>query len=140
MELLWFVLTGYGLTQLLVYGSIFERARKFIRSKSDFLGELVHCPMCTGFWVGVLLFGLNPFTELFSFELNVVNLLICGWLGSGTSYLMNMVFSDKGISFFHNHNDPAVSSQGCEECGPYNRMSLEEVAGMYEYDGGNGHE
>jgi len=137
MELLWFALTGYGLTQLIVYGSIFEKARAFIKTKSDFLGELVHCPMCTGFWVGVLLFGLNPFTELFTFELNLVNSLICGWLGSGTSYLMNMVFTDKGVNFFHNHTD-AAQQQGCPDCGPYRRAGLEEIAGVYEHNGGKG--
>lgn len=139
MELLWFALTGYGLTQLLVYGTIFDKPRNFIKSKSDFFGELVSCPMCMGFWVGALLFCLNPFTELFTFELNLVNFLICGWLGSGASYVMNMVFGDKGINFFHNHNDPVQSNAGeCEECksDPYATMSVDELAKFYEYDGG----
>lgn len=139
MGLLWFVLTGYGLTQLIVYGSIFEKSRSYIKSKSSFLGELVHCPMCTGFWVGVLLFGLNPFTELFNFELNLINSLICGWLGSGTSYLMNMIFTDKGINIFHNHGE--APEQGCQSCGePYNRMGLEEMVNAYEHNGGRGDE
>lgn len=147
MDLLWFILTGYGLTQLLVYSSIFKRPRNFIKEKSDFLGELVHCPMCTGFWVGAFLFCINPFTELFNFEINFVNFFVCGWLGSGTSYIMNMVFSDKGMNFFHNHNDPAPAEQqrGCENCGPYHQMNLHDM-GYYvprdhNYnDGGNGDE
>ena len=85
------------------------------------------------------IFGLNPFTELFNFELNLVNSLICGWLGSGTSYLMNMVFTDKGVNFFHNHTD-AAQQQSCPDCGPYRRMGLEEIAGAYEHDGGKGNE
>ena len=134
MELLWFTLAGYGLTQILVYSSLFEKPRTFIKSKSDFLGELVSCPMCTGFWVGALLFCLNPFTELFSFELNAVNFLICGWLGSGSSYVMNMVFGDKGMNFSHNHNEPE-QHQKCEHCDsdPYHRMSFDEMGGMFEY-------
>lgn len=142
MELLWFVLTGYGLTQLLVYGSIFNKPRNFIKSRSDFFGELVSCPMCMGFWVGVFLFGLNPFTELFNFELNLVNLLICGWLGSGSSYVMNMVFTDKGVGFFHNHNDPVSDTQGCESCKqtPYGQMNLDEVQDFYYNNGGYGNE
>tara|TARA_Y100001938_G_scaffold144688_1_gene219778 strand:+ start:423 stop:872 length:450 start_codon:yes stop_codon:yes gene_type:complete len=149
MELLWFVLTGYGLTQLLVYGSIFKKQREFIKSKSEFLGELVHCPMCTGFWVGSFLLCINPFTELFNFDVNLVNFLICGWLGSGTSYIMNMVFSDKGMNFFHNHNDPPMPQQGdgkgCQNCGPYNQVNLNEM-GYYVpedhnyYNGGKGDE
>lgn len=141
MSLLWFVLTGYGLTQLLVYGSIFNKPRDWIKSKSDFFGELVSCPMCTGFWVGALLFCLNPFTELFSFELNVVNLLVCGWLGSGTSYLMNMIFGDKGINIFHSHGE-SEASKGCEDCegNPYHHSSFDEMAEMYEYEGGDDYE
>jgi len=53
--------------------------------------------MCMGFWVGVFLCGLNPFTELFIFELNIVNLFICGCISSGTSYILNMIFGDSGI-------------------------------------------
>jgi hypothetical protein len=141
MDLLWFTLAGYGLTQLLVYGSIFKRPRNYIKEKSEFFGELVTCPMCMGFWTGVLLFCLNPFTELFTFELNGVNLLLCGWVGSGASYVMNMIFGDKGINFFHNHNDPTPSEarQGeCLECkeDPYTRMNLDDMSDMYEYYGG----
>jgi hypothetical protein len=40
-------------------------------------------------------------TELFTFELSIVNLLICGWVSSGTSYILNMVFSDCGIKINH---------------------------------------
>ena len=50
-----------------------------------------------GFWVGVFLFGLNGFTELFTFEYKYANLLILGSLSSGTSYIFNMVFGDEGI-------------------------------------------
>lgn len=93
MQLLWFVLAAYGLTQILVYGSIFKSFRDFTLNYT----KLLSCPMCTGFWVGVILFFLNPFTELFTFELNLANFLICGWLSSGTSYILCMVFDDDGI-------------------------------------------
>lgn len=93
MDLVYFILAAYGLTQILVYGSIFNS----IRPKEGKLGELFHCPMCMGFWVGMFLFGLNGFTELFTFEYSYVNLLILGSLSSGTSYIFNMVFGDEGI-------------------------------------------
>ena len=97
MELLYFILTSYGLTQILVYGSIFEKQREYILERSEWFGKLVHCPMCTGFWVGVFLFGINEFTELFTFDYNIANLLILGWLASGTSYIISMIFDDSGI-------------------------------------------
>ena len=97
MDLLYFILASWGMTQIIVYGSIFESLREWIAERSFWLGTLIHCPMCTGFWAGVFLFGINGCTELFTYEYNLINLLILGWLSSGTSYILNMVFSDKGI-------------------------------------------
>jgi len=57
--------------------------------------------MCIGFWVGVFLCGINPFTELFTYELTVINFLICGWISSGTSYILNMIFGDCGFNIHH---------------------------------------
>ena len=51
---------------------IYLQKREFISSKSDWLCELLHCPMCIGFWVGVFLCGINKFTELFNFDCNFV--------------------------------------------------------------------
>ena len=93
MDLIYFILSAYGLTQAIIYGTIF----KSIRPTQGKLGELFRCPMCMGFWVGTFLFGINEFTELFTFEYNVANLFILGWLSSGTSYILNMVFGDNGI-------------------------------------------
>ena len=55
MSLIYFVLAAYGLTQILVYGSIFNK----VRPTTGWFGDLFSCPMCVGFWVGVLLFGIN---------------------------------------------------------------------------------
>ena len=87
------MLTAYGLTQILVYGKIFDS----IRPTEGKLGELFHCPMCIGWWAGVLLFGINGCTELFTFEYSIANLFILGWLSSGTSYILNILFCDDGI-------------------------------------------
>ena len=98
MHLFWFILTAYGLTQVLVYGSIFNK----IRQTKGFLGELFHCPMCLGFWVGVFLYGISFYTELFTFELNWANPIILGSLSSGTSYALSMLFGDEGINVKRN--------------------------------------
>ncbi len=42
---------------------------------------------------------LNPFTELFTFEVSLINALVLGWLSSGTSYVLNMIFGDSGIKY-----------------------------------------
>jgi|TARA_R100000008_G_scaffold76542_2_gene56478 hypothetical protein len=99
MELLYFVLAAHGLTQILVYGSIFDK----VRPTDGWIGKLLSCPMCTGFWVGVLLFGINGYTELFTYEYNLANLLILGWLSSGTSYILSVMFCDNGIQIGANN-------------------------------------
>ena len=101
-QLLSFVLCAYGLTQILVYGTIFNS----IRPQKGRLGELFECPMCMGFWVGVFLCGINGFTELFTFDYSLANFLICGWLSSGTSYIFNVLFCDNGFQIGVHNGQP----------------------------------
>ena len=95
MELVYFILCAYGLTQILAYGSIFNK----IRPENHFF----HCPMCIGFWVGVFLVGINRYTELFTFNNNIVNYFLLGCLSSGTSYVFCMIFGDNGVKYEHTH-------------------------------------
>jgi len=46
---------AYGMTTILVYGSIFEGTRAWIVRNSKFFGELIGCPLCTSTWVGFFL-------------------------------------------------------------------------------------
>ena len=101
MDLLAFILTAYGLTQILVYGAIFNR----FRPAKGPLGKLFGCPMCVGFHVGWFLMLLSPFTELFNFDVTVTNFFILGWLSSGTSYVFNMIFGDNGVKHEHKYLD-----------------------------------
>jgi hypothetical protein len=70
MELIIFwIIAGYGMTSILVWGSIFERTRTFIKKHSKFFGDLISCTLCTGTWVGffmsIVLGGLiNTYIEL----------------------------------------------------------------------------
>ena len=89
MDLVYFILCAFGLTNILVYGSIFHK----IRPKQQFF----HCPMCIGFWVGVFLLVTNQFTELFMFEHTLYNAFVLGCLSSGTSYMLSMMGGDKGV-------------------------------------------
>ena len=89
LSLVYYILCAYGLTFILVYGSIFDK----IRPKYKFF----HCPMCVGFWVGVFLWSVNGFTELFTFDYNCVNALLLGCLSAGTSYALSMLIDDYGL-------------------------------------------
>ena len=97
MELLYFILCAYGLTQILAYGSVFDK----IRPKHHFF----HCPMCMGFWVGTFLVGINSYTELFTFDNNIINYFLLGCLSSGTSYVLCTLFGDNGVKHEHRYLD-----------------------------------
>jgi len=57
--------------------------------------------MCIGFWVGVFLLLLNPFTELFTFDISLINGALLGAISSGTSYALCMLVSDGGFQIEH---------------------------------------
>ena len=86
MNLVIWAMVAYGMTTILVYGSIFSGLRNFIHDwgKSNFplngvgkfLSELIQCPLCTSTWVGFFLsiayfspnveiIGLNKFLSVF---------------------------------------------------------------------------
>ena len=96
MSLLYFILASYGVTSILVYGKIFDQ----IRPSHHFF----HCPTCVGFWVGVFLMLLNPYTELFTYTISVTNALLLGGISSGVSYVLSMLFGDEGIRHEHRIN------------------------------------
>ena len=89
MDLIYFILIAYGLTQILVYSKILSP----LRPSAYFF----NCPMCVGFWVGAFLVLLNPFTELFTCDVSFVNAFLMGCLSSGTSYALCMLISDGGF-------------------------------------------
>ena len=94
---------------ILVYGKIFED----LRPPKDYTKKwntLFHCPLCMGFWVGVFLFYINGFTELFTFDYNFSNAFICGCISSGTSYLLSMIVNDEGLRS-QNKNLSCICSQ-----------------------------
>jgi hypothetical protein len=107
MELITFALAAYGLTQILVYGKIFDR----FRPKAGVIKRLSSCPMCMGFHVGWFLMLLSPFTELFNFDVTIANFFILGWLSSGTSYILNMIFGDSGLQIGVEHGTGHLDNQ-----------------------------
>jgi len=95
MGLLTFILCCYGLTQILVYGKIFDR----IRPTQGWMGQLLSCSMCTGFWVGFILWGINGFTTLFMFDNSILTGFLLGCLSSGTSYILCQIIGDEGVKY-----------------------------------------
>ena len=93
IDLIYFILASFGMTQILVYGRLFNK----IRPEHYFY----HCPMCVGFWVGFFLFLLNGLTTLYSFNYLLGNAFVLSCISSGTSYVLCMLFGDDGFKIMH---------------------------------------
>jgi len=91
METLIWILAAYGMSQILVFGSIFDK----IRPSHHFF----HCSICVGWWVGLFLWAINQYTELFTFDYSITSAFLLACISSGTSYVLNVVFGDEGINF-----------------------------------------
>ena len=101
MFLITYILACYGLTQILIYGTIFD----CIRPKQGLWGELFKCPMCMGFHVGWLLAILFSASNLFDIQTNIIDIFILACLSSGTSYVFCSLFTDFGINFKINKSE-----------------------------------
>ena len=55
MNLLLWILVAYGVSTVITQGSITWKLRNAVSQISGYLGQWINCPMCFGFWVGVLL-------------------------------------------------------------------------------------
>lgn len=90
MSLLLFILIGFGITTIITKSSIFEPLRDRLDNGGDtlsenFFGMLIVCPMCVGFWIGVLqsvIFGSISYQAFLSETfLNFENIFEYVWFG-----------------------------------------------------------
>ncbi len=97
MNFLIYILIGWGITDILVNGSIFNGIRNYFLVKSPAIGKLFSCIQCSGFWVGILMGCLFYSDLIFSpFEKShfLSDILISGALISGSCVIINsIVFS-----------------------------------------------
>lgn len=59
-----------GLTMIVTTSKIFQPVREFASTKSEFFGDLLGCALCTGFWMGGIIFfcpvSIKPFIHYIS--------------------------------------------------------------------------
>ena len=66
MTILYYIFMTYGLTNILVFGKIFDKPRTWLSNKSKFLKGLLNCVMCVSVYIGILssLFFYSPVLAL----------------------------------------------------------------------------
>ncbi len=96
MILIFWLLTAYGMTSILVWGSIFESTREWIKRNSKFFGDLISCTLCTSTWVGFFmsLFLGSISTQYFD-TIWFINLFFDGMFTAGSVWALNTI-----IEFF----------------------------------------
>ena len=99
--LLWMIM-AYGISNILVYGSIFNGPRNFINKWGDskyplngfgaFLSKMLSCMMCCSVWVGFFygIFLYSPVHELLGVT-DMVSWFFDGMLASGSVWAINAI-------------------------------------------------
>ena len=97
MELLYWTLASFGLSNIIVYGKIFQTQRDYITSHSNFFGSLINCIMCFSFWSGIILSLIYSPSNALLFNFNtslpliLLSSFIDGLYSSGSVYLINTI-------------------------------------------------
>jgi len=100
--ILWMVM-AYGMSNILVYGSIFNRPRNYIFNEADhgigffngffvFLKDMLKCMMCTPTWVGFFfgIFLYSPVHEILGIT-KWASWFFDGMLASGAVWAINSI-------------------------------------------------
>ena len=108
-QLLIWLIAAYGMTQILVYGSIFSEQRDWIHTWGanqlspfqgigKFISGLISCVMCTSTWVGFLMsFIWSPWMNMFDVN-PIFGVFFDGMLASGGVWAINSI-----IEWFEKH-------------------------------------
>lgn len=114
-----FSMACYGGANAIVYSRLLEPVRNFITYESlvydeqghvvestprsgaiaKFLTKLIACPLCVGFWLGIL-FSYFVVSPLFIFPANQYNLftlLADGFYGSASAWIIHLLLYDKMV-------------------------------------------
>ena len=93
MSVFIWLITAFGISQILVYGGIFEPFRDWLERRSKWLHELFSCMMCCGAWVGFALsFAWSP-TSQSLLRLDYLNWFLDGMFASGGIWIINTLVS-----------------------------------------------
>jgi hypothetical protein len=103
VQLLLWMIMAYGISNILVYGSIFNGPRNFINKWGEnepaafsefaaFLSKMLACMMCCSVWIGFFygIFLYSPVHELLGVT-DMVSWFFDGMLASGSVWAINAI-------------------------------------------------
>lgn len=99
-DLLAWALSVFGFTYIVVYSKITFRFRDWCYKVSEKLGQLMSCPLCLGFWVGLIAhFVCGSPTHNFFFD---------ACLGAISAWIGTLAIADMQRNF---------EKPSCKKCG-----------------------
>jgi hypothetical protein len=97
--LLFYMMAAYGMTSILVWGSIFESTREWIKRNSKFFGDLISCTLCTSTWVGFFMsLFLGSLSAQYFHTIWIIDLFFDGMFTAGSVWAINAI-----IEFFEEY-------------------------------------
>jgi hypothetical protein len=87
LDFIIFILSTIGLTFIVTQFYIFRWLRNFICKYNKFLGKLLHCTGCFGFWAAMLIKTLMLIYYNNLILLSLIIIPIYGFIGSFVCYL-----------------------------------------------------
>lgn len=82
LEFIIFILSVVGFTIIITQSSLFKPIRNLGQKIHPKFGKFLNCPMCIGFWGGIIVYILNYL------NLEIINY---GFIGSFVSYLVYLL-------------------------------------------------
>lgn len=93
-NLIIWILAVYGTTNIIVFSTLFKPIRDYLRN-FKFIGKVVTCILCMGFWVGVF-WGTMYWSPGISINnQNYLYPLFDGCIGSSACWLIYLLISSK---------------------------------------------
>jgi hypothetical protein len=102
-KIIFWALAAYGMSTIIIYGSIFEGFRNFIhrwgnnklaplQGLGNFLSGLIKCMLCTSTWVGFFLSlaYFSPNVEIIGLN-KILAVFFDGMLGAGFVWAINAI-------------------------------------------------
>lgn len=87
LDFIIFILSTIGLTFIVTQSYIFKPLREKITKINKYLGKLLHCTMCFGFWSGLIIKTLLLIYNQQFIISSLIIILIYGFISSFTCYL-----------------------------------------------------
>ena len=104
-DVLVFILSCAGFTQILCYAKIFDK----IRPQTGLLYDLLKCSMCVGFHVGYVIFFVFWYGGVILFPNFYLGTILYAALSSYTSYILDKLISDEGFVVYLKDNRKSES-------------------------------